>query len=138
MPNRCCIICWVFFFFNSLIMNTDGWIKIHRSILEWQWYGDTNVTRLFIHLLLSANYTDREWQNMTISAGQLVTSISSLADQTNLSIKQIRGAIKKLVNGGEIVTKGTNKYTIITICKYDSYQNFSDDEGKQRANKGQH
>ncbi len=24
-------------------MQTTGWIKIHRRVLEWQWYTDVNV-----------------------------------------------------------------------------------------------
>jgi hypothetical protein len=38
----------------------SGWIKIHRSILEWEWYEDTNTFRLFMHLILKANHKDRK------------------------------------------------------------------------------
>ena len=83
----------------------DGWIKIHRQILEWRWYSDINVTRLFLHLLLKANFDAKDWQDVTIGRGQLVTSISRLAEQTSLSIKEVRTALKKLESTGEIVTK---------------------------------
>ena len=119
----------------------DGWIKIYRKLLDWRWYSDTNVTRLFLHLLLMANFEDKDWQNTTIQRGQFATSISRLAEQTNLSIKEIRTALKKLESTGEIVTKGANKFTTITICKYETYQGFENEEGqtkgKQRANEGQ-
>ncbi|MBQ4216369.1 MAG: hypothetical protein II663_08875 [Bacteroidales bacterium] len=119
----------------------DGWIKIHRQILEWRWYSDINVTRLFLHLLLKANFDAKDWQDMTIERGQLVTSIGRLAEQTSLSIKEVRTALKKLESTGEIITKGANKFTTITICKYDTYQCLEDEQGqtkgKQRANEGQ-
>lgn len=119
----------------------DGWIKIHRQILEWRWYSDINVTRLFLHLLLKANFDAKDWQDVTIGRGQLVTSIGRLAEQTSLSIKEVRTALKKLESTGEIVTKGANKFTTITICKYDTYQCLEDEQGqtkgKQRANEGQ-
>ena len=35
---------------------------------------------------------------------------------------------------GEITTKTTNKYTIITICNYESYQINIDDTNKQTNN----
>ena len=115
----------------------DGWIKIHRQILEWRWYSDINVTRLFLHLLLKANFDAKDWQDMTIERGQLVTSIGRLAEQTSLSIKEVRTALKKLESTGEIITKGANKFTTITICKYDTYQCLEDEQGqtkgKQRA-----
>lgn len=119
----------------------DGWIKIHRQILEWRWYSDINVTRLFLHLLLKANFEVKDWQNTTIGRGQLVTSIGRLADQTNLTPKQVRNALAKLEKTGEIITKGANKFTTITICKYDIYQCLEDEQGQtkgnQRANRGQ-
>ena len=31
----------------------SGWIKLHRSTTEWEWYSDHNTTRLFIHLLIN-------------------------------------------------------------------------------------
>ena len=40
----------------------EGWIKLHRQILDWEWYDDINVKVLFLHLLLTANYEDKKWQ----------------------------------------------------------------------------
>ena len=37
-------------------MLEGGFILLHRSILRWEWYGDLNTARLFIHLLLTVNY----------------------------------------------------------------------------------
>lgn len=36
-------------------MLEGGFILLHRSILRWEWYGDLNTARLFIHLLLTVN-----------------------------------------------------------------------------------
>jgi hypothetical protein len=33
-----------------------GYIKLYRSLLKWEWYDDSNVFRVFMHLLLTANY----------------------------------------------------------------------------------
>ena len=45
-----------------MIILTGGFIKIHRSLLEWEWYQDTNTKTVFIHLLLTANYKDKNWK----------------------------------------------------------------------------
>ena len=119
----------------------DGWIKIHRSILSWEWYDDSNVVRVFLHLLLTANYEPKQWHGITIERGQIVTSVASLACQTQLSIKQIRIVLDKLKSTNEIDIKTANKYSIITICKYVDYQSQDNSEGQtkdnQRAIKGQ-
>ncbi|MFC4739222.1 hypothetical protein ACFO3U_04385 [Flavobacterium ponti] len=33
-----------------------GFIPLQRTILEWQWYQNSNVARLFIHILLKSNF----------------------------------------------------------------------------------
>lgn len=111
----------------------QGWIKLHRKILNWEWYDDINATRLFIHLLLTVNYEAKKWHGMTIERGQIVTSIAHLSEETSLTIKQVRLSLEKLKKGEQIVTKGANRFTLITCVKYDDYQTIN----TERANKGQ-
>lgn len=111
----------------------EGWIKLHRSILTWEWYSNINVRMLFIHLLLKANHAPNRWRGIEIQAGQLVTSLSRLEQETGLSQKTIRNALRKLEKMGELVTQKGRAYTIITICNYESYQGDTTDEGTQEA-----
>ena len=39
-----------------------GYIKLHRKLLEWEWYSDTNVKIVFLHCLLMANHDDTKWR----------------------------------------------------------------------------
>ena len=118
-----------------------GWIKLHRSLLEWEWYDDINVKVTFLHLILSANHAPKKWRGIDIGRGQLWTSIGNLAKEIGLSEKQTRNSLKKLENTNEISIKGASKGTMITVCKYDSYQDIKEDKGKQKgkqkANEGQ-
>lgn len=123
----------------------EGWIKIHRKILNWEWYDDINTKVLFFHLLLTANHQDKKWRGKIILRGQRLTSLQHLADETHLTVKQVRVALDKLKKTNEVTTKGTNKYTLVTIEKYSDYQINENENGKQegiqednrRANKGQ-
>lgn len=113
----------------------NGYIKLHRKILDWQWYTDTNTFKLFIHLLLTANIEDKMWRNVEVKRGQLITSREHLAHATNLSVQQVRSCIDKLKNSNEILIKSTNKYTLITIVKYNDYQDSSQNNNQQITNK---
>lgn len=104
----------------------DGWVKIFRRFLDWEWYSDGNMVRLFLHLLLRANYEDKRWRGMVVSRGQLITSLESLSNETHLSVRNIRTCLQRLLETGEIDKQTTSKFTIITICKYDSYQQIED------------
>lgn len=103
-------------------MNNEGWIKLHRSILDWQWYKDINTFYLFTYLILSANYEPKKWLEYTIERGQVVIGRKALSETLKLSEQQIRTALKKLEKSGNITTKSTNRFTIVTICNYDKYQ----------------
>ena len=83
---------------------------------------------LWIHLLLTVNWEEKKWQGMTIGRGQIVCTIASLAEQTGLSIQQVRTALSNMQKTNEINKQTTNKYTIITICNFDRYQVPDDDQ----------
>lgn len=100
----------------------QGWIKLHRQFTEWEWYRKGDVARLFIHLLLTANHEDKKWQGITVRRGQIVVGRKELALETGLTEQTIRTCILKLKSTNEITTKSTNKYTIVTIVKYEQYQ----------------
>lgn len=100
-----------------------GFIKLYRSFIDWEWYHNNNVKVLFIHILLSANYENKNWQGITINKGQFITSTNKLAQETNLSIQQVRTSLNKLKNSGEISIKSTNKFTIITVNNFVKFQN---------------
>ncbi len=105
----------------------SGFIKLDRSILEWEWYDHYPTYRLFTHLLLRANYKPSKYRGFEIPVGALVVGGSALSDQTGLSPQQIRTALKNLEKTGEINKQSTNKFTIIIINNWLKYQGKSDD-----------
>ena len=90
----------------------EGYIIIHKRLLEWQYYQNPNMVRLFLHLLLIA---DKE--------GRIVTTHPQLSIETGISEKVIRNCLDKLEKGRLLGRQRTNKNTIITIYEYDSYTN---------------
>lgn len=99
-----------------------GWIKIHRKMLDWEWYDDLNVWKVFMHCLLRANFKDKKWRGITVKRGSFITSSIKLAKETCLGRQQTRTAIAKLKSTNEITTETTSEYTEITVNNYDKYQ----------------
>ncbi len=108
----------------------SGWISLHRSILDWEWYDDLNVSRLFIHFILKANHAHGKWKGIDIERGSFITSLDKLSKETGLTVSQIRTCIKKLKSTNEIASKSHSQHTVIYIKNYESYQ----DNDKQSSN----
>lgn len=108
----------------------EGWIKIDKKLLKWEWADCPEMMSLWIHMLLLANDRDASYRGIEIKRGQFITSLSKLARATGLSVQQIRTALKRLQNTGEINIENTPKYSIVTISKFNTYQDVSNDEIK--------
>lgn len=100
----------------------SGWIKIHRQILDWEWYSDINAFRLFMHLILKANHKEKKFKGLVLNAGSVVTSRDILAIEIGLSVQQIRTALNKLKSTNEITIKSNSQGTVIQIVNYSKYQ----------------
>jgi len=120
----------------------EGWIKLHRKILEWEWYDDHNTFRLFIHCLLRANHKPKKWRGKQIDRGQFITSLSHLSQElsgrhSKLSVRQVRTSLDKLILTGELTNNSTNKYRLITVNNYSLHQVNDKQADKQVTSKRQ-
>jgi len=100
----------------------SGWIKIHRQIIEWEWFTDTNTFRVFLQLLLKANHKEKKYRGMVLKVGTIITSRDILALETRLSVQQVRTALDKLKSTNEITIKTSSQGTIIEVVNYAKYQ----------------
>lgn len=98
------------------------YIRLNRKILGWGWYTDINTCRLFIHMLLRANWKDGYFRGTTVPRGSFVSSIGKLSEETQLTPDEVRTAIKHLISTKDITKQSYNKYTVFTVKNYDLYQ----------------
>lgn len=103
-------------------MDEGNYIKINRKILEWEWYSNINTCRLFIHMLLKANWKDGKFEGKMIRRGSFVSSIGNLATETKLTNDEVRTALKHLISTKEITKQSFNKFTVFTVVNYELYQ----------------
>lgn len=112
-------------------MSAGGWVKIHRRLQLWEWYTDSAMVHLFLHLLLSANREAGNWRGIPVKRGQLITGRKSLSKETGISERTIRTCLKRLKSTSELTIETTNLYSIITICNYDEYQSREGESDQQ-------
>lgn len=115
---------------------SEGWIKIHRKIINWQWYNDIPVKCLFLHLLLNANHKDKVWRGKIIKRGQLITSSLKLSTDVGLTRQQIRTALNKLKSTNEITIDSSTINICITVVNIEKY-NSTNQRSNKRATKRQ-
>lgn len=114
-------------------MANNGWIKLHRQMLEWEWADEPATVALFVHLLLMANSDEKcRYRGIVLKAGQLITSLSRLSEATGLTKKELRTRLEWLISTGEISVVSCKKYSIITVEHYAIYQ----PRANERAHKG--
>jgi hypothetical protein len=115
----------------------DGWIKLHKRFDDWEWRKKPEFVSVFVFLLIKANYDEGKFEGFTINRGQLVTSIENIAKATGVSIQTVRTILGKFQKSGEILLKSTNKFSIITLCNYETYQGENLQTNKQLTNNQQ-
>jgi len=115
----------------------EPFIKLYKKMLDWEWYDDPNTCRLFIHCLLRANWKSGSWHGISYEPGQFITSLQTLANETHLTVKQVRTALEHLKATNEVADLRQSNYRIITVIKWNEYQCEGKPKGKPRADQGQ-
>jgi predicted transcriptional regulator len=115
----------------------NGWIKLHRSLLEWEWYDDINVMRVFLHCLLMANHKDKKYRGAVVERGSFLTGRDTLASQTGLTVQQIRTSLNKLKSTNELTIKSSKQGTVIQVVSYDKYQEVTNESTTHQPDSNQ-
>jgi len=100
----------------------DGYIKLFRSLTNWEWYQDSKTFRVFVHLLLNANWEDSRYRGYEVPRGSLVCGRKQLAKDLRISEQSVRTALQHLESTNEITIKPTNKFSIVSIVNWEKFQ----------------
>ena len=104
----------------------EGYIKIHRKIMDSTvWKNPTTIT-VWLWCLLKANHKECKFsfngKDIELKPGEFVTGIDKGAKETRASVSAHRTAIAYLKSSNRIATQSTNQFTIIRIEKWNEYQ----------------
>jgi hypothetical protein len=112
----------------------EGWIKLHRKLLDWRWFNDVNMLKVFLYILLKSNHKKKSWKGVDILPGQMIFSRRKVSERLEISETQIRTVIARLKSTHEITHESTNQFTLITVVNWASYQN----EGSESTHESTH
>ena len=133
---------------HNTINVMDGWVKIHRQLLDSEIFANSKALKIFIWLLLKANIQPR-FSSLKIGEGESSVQIGyaqilfgryKAEEELSIDGSTIYKLLKKMEESGMIKIESNNHYSIITICNFELYQGTYNKEvtatQQQRNNRG--
>lgn len=118
---------------------SNGWIKLHRKLLDNPVMINAELLQLFIYCLLRANHADNEFifngKMIMIETGSFITGLHVLCKDLKQKQTSIYRRLQLLTTLGYLSLKTENKFTIITVLNYKTYQVSDFESGKPVENK---
>ena len=74
----------------------EGWIKLHRKFLEWEWFELSGMVKIFVYFLLKANHKSNNWKGIKLERGQFITGRKKISTELGMSEQQVRTCIERL------------------------------------------
>ena len=116
-----------------------GYVKLWRKSLDNELLAHAEAWQLFSYFLLKAAHRPREIvlgnQVVKLREGDLVVGREALATALNSTVQKIRTNLGLLENLGIITKKSTNKYTLISVVNWHSYQPEQPTNNQQTTSK---
>lgn len=118
-------------------MNNNGYIRLHRKILNSPVFKDSELFQLFNYILLKSTHKDYKsivgLTAVKLKSGQMIFGRNVASTDLNMSPAKIRKRIKVLEELDIITTKTTNKFTLVTVSNWGLYQNDGDKKTSKKA-----
>lgn len=104
----------------------EGWVKLHRKLIENPIFLKPDLLQLFIYCLLKANHEPNKiifnGKEIIIERGQFITGREVLAKDLNQNGRSTYDRLKVLENLQILNIKSNNRFTLVTIVNYTFYQ----------------
>ena len=107
-------------------MLKDGWIKLHRKMLDSIVFQDAKLFHVWCYCLLKANHKDKETifngQKVFVKRGQFIWGRHKAAEHLNMPGSTAERKLKVLEELNKVSLKVNRRFTMLTVCKYNTYQ----------------
>ncbi len=103
-----------------------GYIRVYRKLLTSAVFQDEGTLKVWMWCLLRANYSPRPMdfagEQVELKRGEFITGRIHASAELGMSESRTWRLIKKLEHWGNIRVKSNNKFSVVSILKYDTYQ----------------
>jgi len=110
----------------------QGYIKLHRKILDNGVFADAELLKVFVWCILKANTTPNVVYGRKVDVGEFITGRITASEELYLKPSTIYKRLQKLKSQGYIDISSTTKNSLITVVNYKSYQ--LDDKPRKKRN----
>lgn len=105
----------------------EGWIKLHRKLLDNPIIiKDSDYLSVWIYILLNSTHKEYDTlfkgERITLQKGQLITGRKSISEKLKINESKVQRILKTLENEQQIEQQNGNKNRLITILSWDKYQ----------------
>jgi hypothetical protein len=112
-----------------------GYIKLYRSAIEKGWLTNPVLWTFWCYCMLKASHKRITQfvgkQQITLQPGQFVFGRKKAAKELKRSEREIRTCCEVLKKLQNVTIKTTNKFSIITVVNWNTYQGFNDTNDQQ-------
>ncbi len=114
------------FFLWLNMMYNQGWVKLHRKLIDNPICKRPLYCHLWMSLLLMTQHTETSFiwndERVVVQCGQLLTGRKKLSESTGIKESTVEKILKYLETEQQISQQKTTKFRIITIKNWDAYQ----------------
>lgn len=117
----------------------EGWIKMHRKILDNPIVcKDSDTLSIWVYLLLNATHVQIpilfKGKRIMLQEGQLLTGILSISKKLNIDKNKVQRTLKLFENDKQIEQQTSNQNRLVTILNWNAYQNSEKQNDKPVIN----
>jgi hypothetical protein len=107
-------------------MSAEGYVKLHRQLLDSEVWENPRMLKVFIWALLRANYTERavrfSGEDIILGPGQFISGRFTGAGECGLPPSTFVDQISRLDEMGMLQTASDNRKTVFTVVNWARYQ----------------
>lgn len=104
----------------------EGWIRLYRKTMDSFIMKNSHLYHFWGWCLLKASYRETKvcvgFTEVVLQPGQFIFGRKNASLETGMSEQTIRTCLKKLEKSENLTIKSTNKFSIVTIVNWDTYQ----------------
>jgi len=115
---------------------SNGWVKLWRKSIDSGLIKNHKVWIFWTYCLMKANHKKDfkcvvGFQEVVLQPGQFIFGLKKAAEETCLSMQNIRTGLTFLKKYKNLTIKSTNKFSIVSVINWDIYQQQEKEINKQ-------